>query len=79
MGPLATESIDSSNGVMYIFYDSDTNVIYLAGKVSYSDFHLQPVYLMPIQCVVVRFYQTNDNEVNADDLEKSNVLFVKIV
>ncbi|KAF6037739.1 hypothetical protein EB796_003946 [Bugula neritina] len=32
MGPLATESIDSSNGVMYIFYDSDTNVIYLAGK-----------------------------------------------
>jgi len=24
MGPLATESIDSSNGVMYIFYDSDT-------------------------------------------------------
>ena len=32
-GPLATEDIDTSNGVMYIFYDADTNVVYLAGKV----------------------------------------------
>lgn len=32
-GPLVREDIDTSNGVMYIFYDPDTNVVYLAGKV----------------------------------------------
>jgi len=33
--PLCREDIDVSNGVMYIFYDPDTSVIYLAGKVSH--------------------------------------------
>ncbi|XP_067931451.1 coronin-1B-like isoform X2 [Watersipora subatra] len=31
-GPLAREDIDTSNGVMFIFYDCDTNVVFLAGK-----------------------------------------------
>ncbi|XP_067934740.1 coronin-1C-like isoform X1 [Watersipora subatra] len=31
-GSLTTEDIDTSNGVMYIFYDPDTSVVYLAGK-----------------------------------------------
>nr|KAI8753633.1 coronin-1C-like isoform X1 [Biomphalaria glabrata] len=30
--PKTIEEIDSSNGVMFIFYDADTNMVYLAGK-----------------------------------------------
>lgn len=30
--PIVMEEIDSSNGVMFIFYDPDTNMVYLAGK-----------------------------------------------
>lgn len=30
--PVSLEEIDSSNGVMFIFYDQDTNMIYLCGK-----------------------------------------------
>ncbi|XP_046436706.1 coronin-2B isoform X2 [Neodiprion pinetum] len=30
--PLACESIDSSSGVVFPFYDHDTNMVYLAGK-----------------------------------------------
>lgn len=28
------EDIDTSNGVMFIFYDPDTNIVFLAGKVT---------------------------------------------
>ena len=35
-GPMTLEDIDTSNGVMYIFYDPDTNVVYLAGKVNHG-------------------------------------------
>ena len=28
------EDIDNSNGVIFPFYDADTNMIYLCGKVS---------------------------------------------
>lgn len=31
-GPLTIEDIDTSNGVMFISYDPDTNVVYLSGK-----------------------------------------------
>jgi len=31
-GPMTIEDIDTSNGVMFIFYDPDTNVVFLAGK-----------------------------------------------
>lgn len=30
--PLATESIDCSSGILFPFYDHDTNMVYLAGK-----------------------------------------------
>jgi len=30
---MATQEIDTSNGVMFPFYDPDTNVVYLCGKV----------------------------------------------
>ena len=30
--PLETETIDSSSGVLYPFYDHDTRIIYLAGE-----------------------------------------------
>ena len=33
---MTLEDIDTSNGVMYIFYDPDTNVVYLAGKVNHG-------------------------------------------
>ena len=31
--PLIMEELDSSNGVLFPFYDEDTNMIYLCGKV----------------------------------------------
>jgi len=31
--PLTCETIDSSSGVVFPFYDNDTNMIFLAGKV----------------------------------------------
>lgn len=30
--PLTTDSIDSSSGVVFPFYDPDTNIVFLAGK-----------------------------------------------
>jgi len=30
------QEIDSSNGVIFPFYDQDTNMVYLCGKVSLS-------------------------------------------
>lgn len=30
--PLAIDTIDSSSGVVFPFYDQDTNIVYLAGK-----------------------------------------------
>ncbi|KAG8331078.1 Coronin-2A [Homalodisca vitripennis] len=30
--PLHEETIDSSSGVIFPYYDSDTNILYLAGK-----------------------------------------------
>lgn len=31
--PLVMEELDSSNGIIFPFYDQDTNVIFLCGKV----------------------------------------------
>jgi hypothetical protein len=31
--PLIMEELDSSNGVLFPFYDEDTNMIFLCGKV----------------------------------------------
>ena len=31
---LVMEELDSSNGVLFPFYDEDTNMIYLCGKVN---------------------------------------------
>lgn len=33
--PLHEETIDSSSGIVFPYYDPDTNILYLAGKVSY--------------------------------------------
>jgi coronin-2 len=32
--PLTEEDLDGSSGVLFPFYDSDTNMLYLVGKVS---------------------------------------------
>ena len=32
---LNMETIDNSNGVIFPFYDADTNMVYLCGKVRY--------------------------------------------
>ena len=32
--PLTCETIDSSSGVVFPYYDNDTNMVYLAGKVN---------------------------------------------
>lgn len=32
--PLVCETIDCSSGIVFPFYDNDTNMVYLAGKVS---------------------------------------------
>lgn len=32
--PICVQEMDSSNGVLLPFYDPDTNVVYLCGKVS---------------------------------------------
>lgn len=34
--PLTCETIDSSSGVVFPFYDNDTNMVFLAGKVRIS-------------------------------------------
>lgn len=34
--PIAVNEMDSSNGVLLPFYDPDTNVVYLCGKVRFS-------------------------------------------
>jgi hypothetical protein len=31
------EDIDNSNGVMFPFYDADTNMVYLVGRVRYNN------------------------------------------
>lgn len=33
--PMALQELDSSNGALLPFYDPDTNVVYVCGKVSY--------------------------------------------
>lgn len=37
--PLTCETIDSSSGVVFPFYDNDTNMVFLAGKVRTSYVH----------------------------------------
>lgn len=32
--PICVQEMDSSNGILLPFYDPDTNVVYLCGKVS---------------------------------------------
>lgn len=38
--PIALHEMDTSNGVLLPFYDPDTNIIYLCGKVSYFIFFI---------------------------------------
>lgn len=33
--PMSLQDIDTSNGVLLPFYDPDTNVVYLCGKVTH--------------------------------------------
>lgn len=32
--PICVQEMDSSNGILLPFYDPDTNIVYLCGKVS---------------------------------------------
>ncbi|KAF5274440.1 hypothetical protein FQR65_LT04356 [Abscondita terminalis] len=47
--PLATDTIDSSSGVVFPFYDSDTNIVFLAGKgdgnIRYYELVDEPPYI----------------------------------
>ena len=38
------EDIDNSNGVMFPFYDADTNMVYLVGRVRYNHLILYLFY-----------------------------------
>ena len=38
---MVIQEIDSSNGVIFPFYDQDTNVIYLCGKVGTTWIQIQ--------------------------------------
>ena len=41
--PLTVNEMDSSNGVLLPFYDPDTSIVYICGKVS-SPSGTQPLY-----------------------------------
>ena len=47
--PLTTDTIDSSSGVVFPFYDSDTNIVFLAGKgdgnIRYYEITAEPPYI----------------------------------
>ncbi|XP_063906884.1 coronin-2B-like isoform X2 [Zophobas morio] len=47
--PLSTDTIDSSSGVVFPFYDSDTNIVFLAGKgdgnIRYYEITAEPPYI----------------------------------
>lgn len=36
LDPIVLETLDTSNGVLYPFYDPDVNLLYLVAKVSFS-------------------------------------------
>lgn len=36
--PMAVQEMDTSNGVLLPYYDPDTNMVYLCGKVQYTCF-----------------------------------------
>lgn len=48
--PLKKEIVDSSNGVITPFYDSDTGVVFLAGKVSkvvyFNALRIFPIFII---------------------------------
>ena len=52
---LALEEIDQSNAVLFIHYDPDTKMIYLAGKVRYCTCTPYPVS----QCVLSKNIHTH--------------------
>lgn len=40
--PICVQEMDSSNGILLPFYDPDTNVVYLCGKVSGCNKGMEP-------------------------------------
>ena len=42
------QEIDTSNGVIFPFYDPDTSMIYLCGKVSFDILYLKYLYGAPL-------------------------------
>lgn len=40
--PVALHEMDTSNGVLLPFYDPDTNILYLCGKVSQKNENFAP-------------------------------------
>ncbi len=40
---MATQEMDTSNGVLLPFYDPDTNMVYLCGKVELPSFTQSPL------------------------------------
>lgn len=50
------EEIDSSNGVLLPFYDPDTNMVYLCGKVCVAGKSVAfPVMFGPLVLIVISF------------------------
>ena len=47
--PLVLEDLDNSNGLLFPFYDEDTNMIYLCGKgdsaIRYFEYTPEPPYI----------------------------------
>lgn len=49
--PLLEEDLDGSSGLLFPFYDSDTNMLYIVGKV--SAFHVSKCCLIFLLVIVV--------------------------
>lgn len=50
--PICVQEMDTSNGVLLPFYDPDTNVVYLCGKVR---FLIIQIFLFCFPVVILRF------------------------
>jgi hypothetical protein len=58
--PKIETEVDTSNGVMFPFYDADTNMVYLCGKVLSNSTNLNylPFIMIFLKCRATRLFAT---------------------
>jgi hypothetical protein len=59
--PKIETEVDTSNGVMFPFYDADTNMVYLCGKVlsNSTKFYCFPfIFITFLKCRATRLFAT---------------------